>query len=111
MNVPSEMKLSVRVRNDGQDHRRSKRIKVFKSADLLVNGVRSRSHILNVSVTGAMVHTPTSVLVGSMIRICAAGLDRHGVVVWKDGSKFGLRFNRLIALPQIHALQVENGQI
>ena len=110
MSVSTEMSSAAHARKGGQDPRRSERIKVFKPADLLVDGVKSRSHILNVSSTGAMIHTPTSVLVGSMIRICAVGLDRHGVIVWKNGPKFGLRFNRSMALPQILALQVENGQ-
>lgn len=94
-----------------KERRCSERVKVFKPADLLMNGVKCRSHILNVSATGAMIHTPTSVLVGGMIRICAAGLDRHGVIVWKNGPKFGLRFNRSMAILQVLALQTEIGQV
>jgi hypothetical protein len=93
-----------------KERRCSERVKVFKPADLLINGVKCRSHILNVSATGSMIHTPTSILVGTMIRICTAGLDRHGVIVWKNGLRFGLRFNRSMAMPQMLALQAEIGQ-
>ena len=76
----------------GADRPRSARHKIFEPTQLhLADGV-VRAHLINVSLSGALVHSATPPRRGETVRVEICGTPVAGQVRWVEGSRFGLAF-------------------
>ena len=84
--------------------RASSRHKVFEPIRLITNQQAHKAHLLNISSTGALVHSATPVQPSDAVEL---ELDdgRHAArVVWCDGSRFGAAFDSALAERLVAAL-------
>ena len=65
------------------------RFKIFQPIEMEWDGARVRTHLLDLSVSGALAHADVPPAIGS--RIGAGALGRADVV-WVDGKRFGIVF-------------------
>lgn len=68
------------------------RRKVFQPVDLIVGTAPLRAHLLDVSASGALVHSKDAPAPGSSVRLTIDGLLRMARVVWREGPQFGIAF-------------------
>lgn len=73
------------------------RHKTFERTAVTIAGVTSTAHILNLSMTGALLHSDIPVSRSVHIFVDIAGRSISGEVVWVDKSRFGVRFDRPLA--------------
>jgi hypothetical protein len=73
--------------------RGSKRVKVFQPACMREAAGASRVHLLDVSLSGALLHSAAPPPPGTRVEIDCAGILRAGSVCWRQGTRFGLRFD------------------
>ena len=71
---------------------------MFVSAALYCSDECYPSTVRNLSESGALVEAPVLPPVGSQIRLCRGSLVVTGTVVWRRGSKSGLKFDSSIVV-------------
>lgn len=77
--------------------KRAPRLKVFEPIQL-TNGARVlRGHMLNVSITGALVHADASLRAGDIVTIRLRDTDLVARIVRVAGSRLGMMFARPIS--------------
>jgi hypothetical protein len=84
--------------------RRDARVKLFHPAELIVGDTTTRAHLLDVSQGGALVHTIAPPEVGAAVKLHFADLHRRSRVIWVDGLRFGVTFDRQITAEQLAQL-------
>lgn len=77
------------------------RVKLFRPAELIVGDTIARAHLLDVSPRGALVHTSEPPQIGMTVKLQFAGLHRRSRVIWVDGCRFGVTFDRPITAEQL----------
>ena len=68
------------------------RLKVFLPIELYAGTTPLRAHLLDLSASGALVHSVAAPAPGSPVRLMIGGLVRTARVVWQDGVRFGIAF-------------------
>lgn len=86
--------LSVTGGQSEAASRAAKRVKVFQPATLVREGVRLRMHLLDISETGALAHSPEPPSARSRVQVECEGVLRTASVRWSEGKRFGLLFDR-----------------
>lgn len=72
------------------------RHKTFERTTVTIAGVTSTAHILNLSGTGALLHSDIPMDRSVHISVAIAGRQVGGEVMWVAASRFGVRFDRLL---------------
>lgn len=82
--------------DERQDVRRLRarpRLRLFQPNELRrPDGSAARVHLLDLSGTGALIHSATPPAPGSTVQLSLGGAWRAGEVVWADERRFGLHF-------------------
>jgi len=68
------------------------RLKVFQPVEIYAGVAPLRAHLLDLSVSGALVHSSAAPAPGTPLRLRIGGLVRTARVVWQDGLRFGIAF-------------------
>lgn len=84
--------------------RHATRLKVFQPVALLAGKAEHRAHLLDVSRTGALVHSAAPVAVGERISLRAEGLPIGGTVMWVAAPRLGVAFAAPLADAAIERL-------
>lgn len=82
----------------------SRRHKLFEPVEIIVDGQSSRAHLLNISATGALVHSATPPATGASVKLKLPGAERLALVVWGEASRFGVSFDTEITDPVLGAM-------
>lgn len=69
------------------------RYKTFLPASLASETGTMRAHILDVSASGARVHSPSPLAMGARVTLMLPGEHRRAEVAWSRETKAGLRFD------------------
>jgi len=72
--------------------RGQQRRKVFQPVEIQSGGDVLRAHLLNLSASGALVHSHSAPAPGAPLRLTLDGSVRTARVVWRDGVRFGIAF-------------------
>ncbi|MGR6330302.1 PilZ domain-containing protein [Sphingomonas sp. XXL09] len=91
-------------RNAAADQREVRRNKVFSPAQLIVDGVSHRAHVLNVSAHGARIHTAIAPQVGQPADLYLSDDPYRALVIWSHGVHSGLRFEPPLTADQLHRI-------
>ncbi|MEQ6331825.1 PilZ domain-containing protein [Sphingobium sp. MK2] len=83
------------------------RLKLFEPVRLLLAGQAARAHLLDLSVTGALVHCDSPPCVGDHVLIETNALGVKGQVMWVRVKRFGVHFDQ--PLPQLTVDRVVRG--
>lgn len=76
-----------------QERRSTKRTKVFLLGAILPKGAeQARAHILDISSSGARVHTDQEQSVGDRLTLTIDDFETAGAVEWVAGNRFGMKF-------------------
>lgn len=94
----------VKQQPGGERDRGARRLKLFLPAQIEVDGVASRAHLLNVSLSGALVHSSQAPAPRTGLSIICAGLARAALVQWADKQRFGVTF--MVALNDLELHKV-----
>jgi hypothetical protein len=94
--------MMVADMDDVRSLRGTPRRKVFLPIEIYAGTTPLRAHLLDLSATGALVHSITAPMPGTPVRLMVGGLVRSARVVWQDGVRFGIAF----ALP-LREVEVE----
>lgn len=70
----------------------SPRHKLFEPVTMTIDDNPARAHILNISATGALVHSLTPPSTDAKINLELDGRQHCVSMVWSDGNRFGVRF-------------------
>lgn len=73
------------------------RLKLFQPATMRMGGEGSRVHVLNISLTGALVHRDAPPSPGAALDIAIGGLERRAHVAWASGARFGIQFQTALS--------------
>lgn len=73
------------------------RHKTFERTTVTIAGVTSTAHVLNLSATGALLHSDVSVSRSVHIFVDIGGRPVSGEVMWVDKARFGVRFDRALS--------------
>lgn len=68
------------------------RLKVFQPIEIFAGTTPLRAHLLDLSASGALVHSLAAPAPGTPVRLTIGGLVRTARVVWQDGVRFGIAF-------------------
>lgn len=69
------------------------RLKAFQQTEMRrVDGAVVKVHLLDLSVTGALVHCPEPPAKGDAVHLSLGGAFRVGEVAWSEERRFGLHF-------------------
>lgn len=79
------------------------RVKLFQPTTLHGAGAPRRAHLLDLSISGALVHALEPPAVGGFVRIEVAGEARIARVAWSRGKRFGIRFAMPLTASQVVA--------
>lgn len=80
------------------DHsERAARHKIFEPIAVFISDQEIRAHLLNISTTGALVHSEMAPEPGTTVTLVMD--DRHysACVIWGEGRRFGIAFDRRIS--------------
>lgn len=80
------------------------RIKLFEPTELRTGLGAARAHLLNLSATGALVHTATPPPPGTTVHLRVGDTTRAARVVWAQGSRIGTAFRVPLADREVDAL-------
>lgn len=83
---------------------RAPRHKVFEPVLLAAAGVTARAHLLNVSLTGALLHVAPPVMRGDRLTVALRGIWVPAQVVRVAGPRAGIAFERPLDAAQVDAL-------
>jgi hypothetical protein len=78
--------------DDVRSLRGQPRRKIFQPVDMQAAGQAVRAHLLDLSASGALVHSTTPPAPGTPLRLTIGGAVRTARVVWRDGVRFGIAF-------------------
>ncbi len=78
--------------DDVRSLRGQPRRKIFQPVDLHAAGRALRAHLLDLSASGALVHSTTAPAPGTPLRLTLDGSVRTARVVWREGVRFGIAF-------------------
>ncbi|MES2043743.1 MAG: PilZ domain-containing protein [Pseudomonadota bacterium] len=78
--------------DDVRSLRGQPRLKVFLPIEIYAGTTPLRAHLLDLSASGALVHSIAAPATGTPVRLMVAGLVRTARVVWQDGVRFGIAF-------------------
>ncbi|QNA85238.1 PilZ domain-containing protein [Sphingomonas sp. So64.6b] len=81
----------------GAVDRKARRLKTFQTASLHVAGGVRRVHLLNLSTSGALVHSDNPPAAGTACRLDATIDLGAARVMWVAGQRFGVMFDRPIS--------------
>ena len=76
--------------------RAATRHKIFAPTSLTGAGGEMRVHLLNVSATGALVHASMPPASGHRVQIRIGAEMVRAQIVWVDGARFGVVFDRAL---------------
>lgn len=79
-------------------------MKAFTPVTLSLAAGQVRAHLLDLSETGALVHSATPVQLDVRIRLQLGTRTLAAVVVWVDGKKFGVRFAVPLLSSEVQAI-------
>ena len=88
---PGRVMVSDHI-DDVRSLRGHPRLKVFQPIEMHAGTVPLRAHLLDLSASGALVHSATAPAPGTPVRLTIGGLMRSARVVWQDGVRFGIAF-------------------
>ena len=97
---------SSRCVESSHPQRTASRYKLFKPDTIDVRGRSARVHVLNLSVGGALVYAAEPLAKGSRLRLALC--DREARVVWSNGKRFGISFDRPIPLDQVQSIVADH---
>ncbi|MBV9843317.1 MAG: PilZ domain-containing protein [Sphingomonadaceae bacterium] len=80
--------------HDPQQARIARRYKVFEATRMTCGAAESRVHIINLSLTGALVHATHPPEPGAHVTIDLAEMGVAARVVWIVGERFGVAFDK-----------------
>lgn len=80
--------------DDARSQRGQPRHKIFQPVDMRADGRALRAHLLDLSASGALVHSATAPAPGTPLRLTIGGAERTARVIWCDGVRFGIAFTR-----------------
>lgn len=89
---------------DDDEHHVAHRHKFFELTILWNNAGEARAHLINISITGALVHIVNPPDPGSAVRIELGKTPVGTCVVWRNGAKFGITFCSLFTEATIDLL-------
>jgi len=108
---PIDVLALISSANDGQ-RPRMPRIEVHCTAWVREDATVHRMKTSNVSQGGIRVEGHAELAVGADVIVTLNGLPPHpGIVRWKDGSAYGIAFNRVIALADLVAWLQEQREL
>lgn len=84
--------------------RASARHKIFELIVAIIDGHETRAHLLNISTTGALVHSTQPPKTGSVIQLVMNGRDYTARVVWSNSTRYGIAFGSPLAAPIVEAI-------
>lgn len=84
--------------------RHAARRKMFEPVALHHDGITVRAHFLDLSCSGALVHSETPPAGGGNIVVEALGLERIGRVMWVKGKRFGIQFSQPLSEAEVESL-------
>ena len=84
--------------------RASPHLKIFEPILFIADEVEARAHLLNISTTGALVHSTQPPESGSAIQLVMNGSRYQARVVWSDGARFGITFGSHLSAAVIEAI-------
>ncbi|WP_242147288.1 PilZ domain-containing protein [Sphingomonas sp. BAUL-RG-20F-R05-02] len=91
------MQRSNRTTGAVSTGRVARRHKLFEPVEIIVEHQPARAHILNISSTGALVHSAMPPATGASVKIKLLGTECAAHVVWSAASRFGVSFDTSIA--------------
>jgi hypothetical protein len=74
--------------------RAEQRLKVFRLGLADAGGAPFKVHLLDVSASGARLHTGTAPDRGIHVTLTCSSVSASGTVRWVDASRFGVRFDK-----------------
>lgn len=80
------------------------RFKVFLPAEMRTGSSVHRVHLLDLSVSGALVHAATPPEVGSIVDIICSQQPRKARVIWVRARRFGVRFTPVLTQQHVDAV-------
>lgn len=83
--------------------KRESRYKVFEVVSATVAGAERRAHMINVSLSGALLHMDQSARLGEPVALHWEGRAIAGQIVWASPPRFGLRFQNPLPLATLAA--------
>jgi hypothetical protein len=98
------MSLAARIQELFQERRRDERERVLIPADLRSEKGITRTVLLNLSRTGAMMASVSPPEVGEMVELLCEDLAATGKIIWAKGYQFGIAFHRKIDGRQVAAI-------
>jgi hypothetical protein len=70
----------------------ARRHKLFEPVDMIVDGIPVRAHLLNISATGALVHSAAIPAAGASVQLMLDGSKHAAHVMWRAAPRFGVSF-------------------
>jgi hypothetical protein len=89
--------------DDASDRRLTVRASLYLAATLNCDGQSFPVKIRNISSTGALLESPTTISAGALVQLVRGSLIAHGLVTWAKSGRSGLRFERSIDVQQWRA--------
>ena len=86
------------------EKRGSRRIKVFLPTEIEIDDTALRAHVLDLSVSGARLHTKGSLQSGSDAKLRLDDKVWPAKVAWVDGGRSGIEFRVQLTLQQVAEL-------
>lgn len=80
------------------------RHKTFERTTITIAGTTATAHVLNLSMTGALLHADAPVIRSVHVLVGVGGRSVSGEVMWVEGARFGVRFDRPLANEQVEML-------
>lgn len=84
--------------------RNAPRHKLFEPVTLHLSGIETRAHFLDLSSSGALVHSDAPPPPGAYVGVHAPSLETSGRVRWVNGKRFGMQFSQLLTVEVINKL-------
>jgi PilZ domain len=84
--------------------RAATRHKIFEPVAVIIDELETRAHLLNISTTGALVHSVQPPKPGSAIHLEMNGRRYQASVVWSKGARFGITFGNQLSAPVVEAI-------
>lgn len=80
------------------------RLKLFQPGTVRVSRDLLRVHVLNISLTGALVHRDQPPPPGTLLDIRIGGMERRASVAWASGARFGIQFQIPLTESELHGV-------
>ena len=84
--------------------RTATRHKIFEPVAVIIDERETRAHLLNISTTGALVHSVQPPKPGSAIHLEMNGHRYQANVVWSEDARFGITFENHLSAPVVEAI-------